>query len=338
MSATLAVARRSYYSATLSYCRPSPFYSMGNRHGLPPVSVARSYSSGIVDRSVLYRIQTLHPSRLRSSDLMDISSKLDIYVHTPGSQSSFRGKYYGVHRFPEGTRGFLYYKSPKVGGPPAAGELRFRLITGNTPASFVQGSDLQLETGLPWCIPLLTMIERPGSIREGRHYQCIRQLLLDDGFVTPALLKTCAAMLNSNSCRPRRNSRIIHSFGELFHISFDAFSVNFFALSKDQLRYHKYQGFYDSITRKPSYSGSALCCFERSNLPQHKGTRTAVIRIVKIISPVTCLYPNYYGPITLPVEGELVHRIYRHGGLQPVSFKADSTKTMGLQMLFQNES
>jgi hypothetical protein len=84
--------------------------------------------------------------------------------------------------------------------------------------------------------------------------------------------------------------------------------------------------------------GSALCCFERSNLPRHEGTRIAVIRIVKIISPVTCLYPNYNGPITLPVEGELVQRNYQHRGLQPLSFNVDLKKYAELQMLFRDES
>jgi hypothetical protein len=84
--------------------------------------------------------------------------------------------------------------------------------------------------------------------------------------------------------------------------------------------------------------GSALCCFERSNLPRHEGTRIAVIRIVKIISPVTCLYPNYNGPITLPVEGELVQRNYQSEGLQPFSFNVDFKKYMDLQPLFRDES
>ena len=90
------------------------------------------------------------------------------------------------------------------------------------------------------------------------------------------------------------------------------------------------------IKRRPP--GSALCCFERSNLPQHKGTRTAAIRIVKIISPVACLYPSYNRPITLPVEEELVHRNYKRRGIQPLSFNVDSKKHREPQMLFRDES
>jgi hypothetical protein len=170
---------------------------------------------------------------------MDLSLKSKMKVCGPGCQYPFNSTYYD-NRFPEGTRGFLYYNSPKAGVPPAAGELRFRLMPGNTSASFVQGSDLQVETGLPWLIPLLAMVERSESV----HYQSIRQLLLDDGSVTPALLETCTAMSNTNEHHLRRDSRIIHSFGQLFHIRFDMTMFHFFILSMNQLQYNTYQGFY----------------------------------------------------------------------------------------------
>ncbi|KIM86971.1 hypothetical protein PILCRDRAFT_815419 [Piloderma croceum F 1598] len=338
MSATLAVARRSYSRL----CCPSPFHPMQLRHILPPVLSARTYSSDVVVKrdyqKERFRIHTLHPSRLRSSDLIDVSLKTRMRVYGPGCEYPFTGLPYG-HHFPQGTRGFLYYNSPKAGDPPAAGELRFRLISGNTPASFVQGSDLQFPNGLPWCIPLLAMIDKLENIREHRNYQSMRQLLLDDGLVTPALLETCAAMLDAYKYRSPSSRRIIHSFGQLFHISFDMVSFPFFALSMNQLRYAAYHGIYcEYDSRLTPYLGSALCCFERSNLPQHKGTRTAVIRIVKILSPVTCRYPNYNGPLTLPVEGELVQRNYHRTGLQPRSFNVDSIRYMGLRMLFRDES
>jgi hypothetical protein len=91
-----------------------------------------------------------------------------------------------------------------------------------------------------------------------------------------------------------------------------------------------------SILLKSQPPGSALCCFERSDLPQHKGTRTAVIRIVKIISPVTYRDPNYNGPIPLPIEGELVQYYFRGRGPQPRSYNVDSKLYMGLQTLFRD--
>jgi hypothetical protein len=276
---------------------------------------------------------------------MDVSLMIEMGVYGPDSRVCFKGRYHGHNRFPEGTRGFLYYNSPKVGVPLAAGELRFRVTPGDTPASFVQGSDLLLETGLPWSIPLLVMVEKSESIRKGQQYQPIRQVLLDDGFITPALLETCAALVNSNRCKPIRGSRIIHSFGQLFHITFDLIHLPFFTLSMNRLKYRRpllrcsghddighyttpYSGectriaWFMPILLKSQPPGSALCCFERSNLPQHKGTRKAVIRIVKIISPVTCRYPNYNGPAPLPVEGELLQSNFTTR-LRPISFNVD---------------
>ncbi|KIM71684.1 hypothetical protein PILCRDRAFT_480980 [Piloderma croceum F 1598] len=86
------------------------------------------------------------------------------------------------------------------------------------------------------------------------------------------------------------------------------------------------------------YLGSALCCFERSTLPQHNGTCTVVIRIVKIVSPPIRVYPDYSGCIPLPVEGELVHYIYKRQGLQPKSFNVDSPDHSSMKILFRDES
>jgi hypothetical protein len=51
-----------------------------------------------------------------------------------------------------------------------------------------------------------------------------------------------------------------------------------------------------------------LVRFERSTLPKHKGTRTVVLRFLKIITPVKCVIPHYGGHIMPPKEGELHQR------------------------------
>ena len=48
--------------------------------------------------------------------------------------------------------------------------------------------------------------------------------------------------------------------------------------------------------------------FERSTLPAHDGTRTVVLRFLKIITPVKCVMPFYDGNICFPKEGELYRR------------------------------
>jgi hypothetical protein len=183
---------------------------------------------------------------------MDVSLKKCMWVYGPDSRFPFVGAYSHGKRFPDGTRGFLYYNSPEAGVPPAAGELRFRVIPENAPASFVRGSDLLMDTGLPWSIHLLGMVERSDTVW-GQHYQPLRQLLLKDGFVTPALLETCAAMLKKVKHQPERRSRIIHSFGQLFHIMFEQRFL-FFILSKDQVQYQQYRNFCYNLPDFPPYS------------------------------------------------------------------------------------
>ena len=58
------------------------------------------------------------------------------------------------------------------------------------------------------------------------------------------------------------------------------------------------------------FEGSALARFERSTFPEHKGTRTVVLRFLKIIKPVKCLIPFYDGYIVQPEEGELYRRLH----------------------------
>ena len=58
--------------------------------------------------------------------------------------------------------------------------------------------------------------------------------------------------------------------------------------------------------------------FERSTLTEHKGTRTVVLRFLKIITPVKSVIPDYDDRICRPEEGELHRRprlIGRAGGL-----------------------
>ena len=51
--------------------------------------------------------------------------------------------------------------------------------------------------------------------------------------------------------------------------------------------------------------------FERSTLPEHKGTRTVVLRFLKIITPLSCVIPNYDEYMPRPVGGELHQRASR---------------------------
>ena len=60
---------------------------------------------------------------------------------------------------PPDTKAFLYYfTSPE--NPRIAGELRFRVASGDDPASFKKGSDLLKLNGQPWSRPLCDVSKR----------------------------------------------------------------------------------------------------------------------------------------------------------------------------------
>jgi hypothetical protein len=196
----------------------------------------RCVAQQITPRRRKNRLQTLDPSQLRPSDFIDFSLTKHPSLNISNYKSS-QFTYSGSSHFPDDTRGFLYYQPPNPGAPPAAGGLRFRLTPGNDPASFNQGSDLQLPNGLPWGASLLT-------IAHWQCYQPTRQLLIDDGLVTPALLETCTILVNNLGIRPVINSRIIHSFGQLFHVDFSVTYFTFHTLSTTELRHRYYRSFF----------------------------------------------------------------------------------------------
>ena len=88
------------------------------------------------------------------------------------------------------------------------------------------------------------------------------------------------------------------------------------------------------------FVGSALARFERSTLPEHKDTRTVVLRFLKIITPVKCITPRYDDYICRPKEGEL-YRKFGHKARKKVwsvnideSKKCHSSIRPGIQLLW----
>jgi hypothetical protein len=204
-------------------------------------------------RSVRRRIlKTLDPSRLRKSDFMDLSSrqllKLTVIPRKAGTPIDKRPFVTFYHKqrlgipFPSGTHGFLYYHTPPSHAPATAGELRFRVTRGSNSTSFSSGIDLLLPNGLPWCISLLRIAQGANTKNEGFcQYQFIRRILVDDGLVTPALLKMCAEMVDRAECPVRVSSIIIHSLGQLFPVNFHTDSMSFVALHNDGCQGIKFQ-------------------------------------------------------------------------------------------------
>ena len=79
--------------------------------------------------------------------------------------------------------------------------------------------------------------------------------------------------------------------------------------------------------------------FERSTLPEHKGTRTIVLRFLKIITPVKCVIPLYDGYLCWPTEGEIYRRSYPKRDIKVWSVDIDKSAELqaskrGFQLLW----
>jgi hypothetical protein len=72
-------------------------------------------------------------------------------------------------------------------------------------------------------------------------------------------------------------------------------------------------------------------------LPEHRGTNTVVIRIVKIVSDVQHLIPDYNGDMPCPTEGALVMGKSLASRIVPVSINTTKARYSDLHGLFRNE-
>ena len=93
---------------------------------------------------------------------------------------------------------------------------------------------------------------------------------------------------------------------------------------------------YSYIDYSHKFVGNALVRFERSTLPKHQGTRTVLLRFLKIIPPVNCVKPLYDGYVHCPREGEL-HQKSKVWGLDidKAKIKRGKSKSLrGLQLLW----
>ncbi|EDQ98253.1 uncharacterized protein LACBIDRAFT_306713 [Laccaria bicolor S238N-H82] len=189
--------------------------------------------------------------------------------------------------------------------PLLSGELRFRLTSNNLPESFNQGKDCLTPEGDAWKIPLFVLHHTPFH----RH---VYQQLRVDGFVSDALdsqLKSIA----QTSVRPRSNSVILHSLHQVFPIDFSAMKFSFFVAGDSTLQKvfieRPFRLCVEGYGRASCYTGKGLVRFELSTLPEHAGTRTVVMRVVKLVGD-----SGPYMGKDRPQEGALVLRHHPAGG------------------------
>ena len=217
------------------------------------------------------------------------------------------------------TDAFLYYTTPSE-RPRIAGELRLRITSSDDPASFASGADLLRVDGQPWSRPLFTI---------SKYYSPLYAKLREDRLVPDDLDSILSAFPAKRLIYSR--SIALYTLNDTFIIDlsnqFLVFSViteqgmetvyfwKQFMDRRDSCGGAPYTGAYanlcSQIDGSDSSIGSVLARFERSTLPEHAGTRTVVLRFLKIITPVKCVIPLYDGYIRWPKEGELYQRGHR---------------------------
>jgi hypothetical protein len=217
--------------------------------------------------------------------------------------------------YPPDTKAFLYYStSPK--NPRIAGELRFRVASGDDLASFESGSDLLLTNGRLWTRPLIAI---------SKFYILLYEKLKEE-LLVPDDLDAVLSTLPKRNFRYGGQSQYLYTLNDTFIVFFGNYEQYLTVITEQGLESMPFRGpfseFYERQSMPPytgAYTnrhlsilydfnesvGSALVRFERSTLPKHNGTRTVVLRFLKIITPAKPVNPLYAGKIVPPKEGEL---------------------------------
>jgi hypothetical protein len=217
--------------------------------------------------------------------------------------------------YPPDTKGFLYYFT-SLEKPRIAGELRFRVASSDDSASFQSGSDLMKINGQVWSRPLIVLSKLYPPL-----YEKLREELLvpDD---LDAVLSTFPPRFPKYS-----QTQFLYTLNDTFIVNFSYHDQKFNIVTEQGMEILRLTGLFSETSayllpytgESPSlesprlmilneFVGSALARFERSTLPDHIGTRTVVLRFLKIITPVKCVIPLYHGNIVPPEEGELHRR------------------------------
>ena len=225
------------------------------------------------------------------------------------------------HSYPPDTNAFLYYTAPSE-RPRIAGELRLRITSSDDPASFASGTDLLRIDGQPWSRPLIAVSK----------YLLLLYAKLREDRLVPDDLDSILSTFPPKKLKYSQ-SIVLYTLNDTFIIDLSIDTLIFSVITEqdlgtvyfrkqfvDQRDLHgaPYTGAYanhcSQIDNSDSSIGSVLARFELSTLPEHAGTRTVVLRFLKIITPVKCVIPLYDGYIRPPKEGEL----YQRGHTKPL--------------------
>ncbi|EJF58869.1 hypothetical protein DICSQDRAFT_172528 [Dichomitus squalens LYAD-421 SS1] len=192
-------------------------------------------------------------------------------------------------KFPMG-QACLYYASPRPPRTRLAGEVRLRLLPSldddckrwtdqSLRDAFARGRDLCVLPASAWRVPLLTVWG----------YRAIRQMLLHEGLVEPAVMRT-AEKLGRTFGQQRHGSRVMHSFGQRSVVDSGTKRHRFYFLCEGLLCSHVVRNLcsWNQRGAKEAYQPflRLICSFELSTYLGHDGGRFVVMRVLNALASV----------------------------------------------------
>ncbi|TFK52151.1 hypothetical protein OE88DRAFT_1807115 [Heliocybe sulcata] len=335
-----------------------------DKHRIPKSNGPATIAAGLHGPSALL-LRTLNQTRLDVEDFVDLAGRTRKTVRFPvapeepmDDMSYFTLRHKGgINRipFPPDSHGFLYwYLEPDA--PHLSGQVRFRTTTSSDPATFSSGRDLQLPDGGTWHISLF-------EIARGSKYSGLRAQLLSEELVSAKVLDTAlniSALRGAKIHHPATGSLLIWLFGQKFLVDLRSIMVSVWTIGSSAAEQFYLRSLFSVKVRESGsagigkrvgyrpFTGRVLVQFERSTLPEHKGTCTVVLRIVKIIEVTKSDSSDDASWMPEPTEGSLV--LYRGRGHQhwtPWSVDVDrprpgsesaASSAKALTILFENEA
>jgi hypothetical protein len=239
------------------------------------VSLCLSFKSNLSPCMQRQPVSTLDPQKLTPYDQLDVSNELvqSILLETctddAPEPTKFRyiateDNYRVFHPFPPRTTGFLYLRRPEPPYHPAAGSLRFRVVSKRLgPEAFWEkGQDLLLpeEHGYqPWSIPLLRLRIHP-------EYRPFYDHLLHSNLVTPEQDEAIGRMLPPPPFHPSPKAIVMEPMDK-FYYDFGKEFPNVVFLGEEGIYQHRFRfvpkSRYASGVEESPYSGELHCFFHR---------------------------------------------------------------------------
>ncbi|TFK46228.1 hypothetical protein OE88DRAFT_1707836 [Heliocybe sulcata] len=290
--------------------------SSQGEHCIPKSDDRAKVASGLRKGSTL-PLRTLNQARPNVEDFADLTGRVSRSVRfalapeEPGLEMPYFKSGGRTIQFPPESQGFFYWHlDPDA--PPVSGQLRFRTTRSSDPARFPTGRDLQLPDGRTWNIPLF-------RIARGSKYSGLRAHLLSEKLVTADVLHTALKISSRRGERiehPATSSLLIWKFGQRFLVDLPSTQVTLWIIGSSAGERLVLPSLSSVCVRESRESESTWICyvlgepsglhisphsakndfaggadyipfkvralvqFERSTLPEHKGTRTVVLRIV----------------------------------------------------------